>query len=101
MKIRNDERKTRETEERLAELAHTAFSDVLTENSQYLSDCRCHILADRWKGMNQDQLAAIRQQQLVQINEHQVSTLTDVHSVRFDHLRYFLLGKYQSRKICR
>ena len=89
MKMRNDQRKTRETEERFAEVAHMAFSDILTEKTQFLSNSPCHILADRWKGMNQDQLAAIRQEQLIQINEHQVPTLTYAHSVLFDQWHFF------------
>ena len=98
MKIRSDERKTRETEERLAELAHTAFSDILTENSHYLSDSPCHILADRWKGMSQDQLVDIRKQQLTQINEHQVSTQTYAYSCSINCI---FLGKYPSKQVCR
>lgn len=79
-KIRKDEQKIRETEEQLSELAHTAFSDILTENSKNILDSRYHILIDRWKGMNKDQLNAIRQQQLIQINERQVHTLPDAFS---------------------
>jgi hypothetical protein len=52
---------------------------MLTENSTNLLDSRCHIIVDRWKGMTKDQLDDIRHQQLIQIDEHQVHTLTDVN----------------------
>lgn len=86
-KIRANERKSREIEERFADLAHAAFSDILTENSKYASDSGCHILADRWKGMTKDQLASIRHQQLIQIDEHQVHTLADACS--FEIIAFF------------
>ncbi|CAF3367961.1 unnamed protein product [Rotaria sp. Silwood1] len=70
-KIRTHEQKTRQTEEQLAEIANTAFSDMLTENSKNLFDARSHIIVDRWKGMSQDQLDDIRHQQLTQIAERQ------------------------------
>ncbi|CAF0810428.1 unnamed protein product [Rotaria sordida] len=70
-RIRAHEQKTRQTEEQLAEIANTAFSDMLTENSKNLLDARSHIIVDRWKGMSQDQLDDIRHQQLIQISECQ------------------------------
>ena len=53
---------------------------MLTENLMNPLDSRCHIIVDRWKGMTRDQLDDIRHQQLIQIDEHQVHTLTDVIS---------------------
>ncbi len=53
---------------------------MLTENSRHLLDSRGHIIVDRWKGMTKEQLDDIRHQQLVQIDEHQVHTLTYVNS---------------------
>ena len=78
-KIRENQRKARETEEKLSELAHMTFSDMLTENCSAVLDARHHILVDRWKGMTKDQLAHIRQQQLFQINERQVYTFPSVY----------------------
>ncbi|CAF2125497.1 unnamed protein product [Rotaria magnacalcarata] len=70
-KIRVNEQKTRQTEEQLAEIANAAFSDMLTESSTSVSDSRCHIMVDQWKGMSRDQLEDIRHQQLSQIAERQ------------------------------
>ncbi|CAM4914143.1 unnamed protein product [Rotaria socialis] len=70
-KLRVNEQKTRQTEEQLAEIANAAFSDMLTESSTSVSDSRCHIMVDQWKGMSRDQLEGIRRQQLSQIAERQ------------------------------
>ncbi|UJR28222.1 hypothetical protein I4U23_009472 [Adineta vaga] len=70
-KFRTNEQKLRQTEEQLAELANTTFSDMLTENIKDILDTRGHIIVDRWKGMTKDQLDDIRQQQVAQINERQ------------------------------
>jgi len=71
-----NERKTQQTEEQLAEIVNTTFSDMLTENSKDILDSRSHIIVDRWKGMTKDQLDDIRHGQLAQIDERQVHTLS-------------------------
>ncbi|CAF1098143.1 unnamed protein product [Adineta ricciae] len=68
-KIRHNERKCQQTEEQLAELGTTVFSDMLTENIKDVLDARGRIIVDRWKGMTKDQLDDIRHQQLTQIAE--------------------------------
>lgn len=58
----------KQTEERLAELANTCFSDLLLETSNVY-------MPDRWKGMTKEQLDRIRHEQLEQIEEQQVDRL--------------------------
>ncbi len=93
-KIRADERKIRQTEEQLADIANSTFSDILTENSKNILDYRSHILVDRWKGMNKDQLDDIRYQQLTQIDEHQVHTFPYAHSC----FTYLMFQKIKNKK---
>lgn len=66
---------------------------MLTENLTSLSDSRCHIMVDRWKGMSQDQLNDIRQQQLIQIAERQVHTFPYGLSCCFSYLISFSFKK--------
>ena len=64
-KHRAIEMKRKESEERLAELANTCFSDLLLETSSL-------DMPDRWKGMTKEELNRIRHEQLEQIDEKQV-----------------------------
>lgn len=66
----------RRTEEQLAELANTCFSDFLLEKSHGYAP-------DRWKGMTKEELDRIRQEQLRQIDEGQVVALIDQALDRF------------------
>ena len=71
-KMRSNEQRARQTEEQLAEIAHTCFSDMLNESTGS-DDPR--IVVDRWKGMSQEQLDRIRHEQLRQIAEREVDEL--------------------------
>ena len=55
-------------------MANLASSDLLTENpDQAISQFGPHrVVADRWKGMNEDQLRRIREEQQKQIEEKKV-----------------------------
>ena len=57
--------KRKQSEERLAELANTCFSDLLLETSSVDTP-------DRWKGMTKEELNRIRREQLEQIDEKRV-----------------------------
>jgi hypothetical protein len=72
--MRADERKRRQTEEQLAELANTCFSDMLTENvpESRLEGRHRRIIVDRWKGMTKDQLDEIFTVQKTQMDQRQV-----------------------------
>ena len=56
-------------------MANMVSSDLLTENpDQAISQFGPHrVVADRWKGMNEDQLRRIREEQQHQIEEKKVS----------------------------
>ena len=71
-KMRASEQKARQTEEQLAEIAHTCFSDMLTESTE---PDHHRIVVDRWKGMSREQLDRIRHEQLRQIAEREVGEL--------------------------
>ena len=64
-KNRANEMERKQSEERLAELANTCFSDLLLETSNV-------DMPDRWKGMTKEELDHIRREQLEQIDEKQV-----------------------------
>ena len=70
--------KRHQNEEKLAEIANSCFSDLLTERSDqnpFEFNCRRHrhhVLLDRWKGMTKDQCDQIRGEQLKQIDESRV-----------------------------
>ena len=84
----------RETEERRAlkkrqeeydnysEMANMVSSDLLTENpDQAISQFGPHrVVADRWKGMNEDQLRRIREEQQNQMEEKKVGSLESLVS---------------------
>jgi hypothetical protein len=55
-------------------MANMVSSDLLSENpDQAISQFGPHrIVADRWKGMNQDQIRRIREEQQNQIEEKKV-----------------------------
>jgi hypothetical protein len=56
-------------------MANMVSSDLLTENpDQAISQFGPHrVVPDRWKGMNEDQLRRIREEQQSQIEEKKVS----------------------------
>jgi hypothetical protein len=58
-------------------MANMVSSDLLSENpDQAISQFGPHrIVADRWKGMNQDQIRRIREEQQNQIEEKKVKIL--------------------------
>ena len=68
--------KRRQTEEQLAELANTCFSDMLNEDLQknQLRGRRNRIIFDRWKGMTEDQLDEIYRGRKAQVDQRQVRT---------------------------
>jgi hypothetical protein len=55
-------------------MANMVSSDLLSENpDQAISQFGPHrVVADRWKGMNQDQLRRIREEQQNQVEEKKV-----------------------------
>ena len=88
--MRAHEWKRRQTEEQLAELANTCFSDMLTENvpENQLEGRRRRIIVDRWKGMTKDQLDEIHHVQKAQIGERQVR-ISFYRAIRFTYLIVF------------
>ena len=86
-RMRAHEWKRRQTEEQLAELANTCFSDMLTENvpENQLEGRRRRIIVDRWKGMTKDQLDEIHRVQKAQIDERRVR-ISFYRAIRFTYL---------------
>jgi hypothetical protein len=68
-------------------MANMVSSDLLSENpDQAISQFGPHrVVPDRWKGMNQDQLRRIREEQQNQIEEKKVN---------------FVLIRFESRFFC-
>ncbi len=67
-------KKRQEEYDNYAEMANMVSSDLLTENpDQAISQFGPHrVVPDRWKGMNEDQLRRIREEQQQQIEEKKV-----------------------------
>lgn len=63
-----------EQDDNMTEIANAIFSDLLTENpDQAISAIGPNkVVADRWKGMSQEQIHNIRTKQLEQIEEKKV-----------------------------
>ena len=63
-----------EQDDNMTEIANAIFSDLLTENpDQAISSLGPNrVVPDRWKGMSPEQIEAIRNKQLQQIQERKV-----------------------------
>ncbi len=68
-------KKRQEDNDNYAEMANMISSDLLTENpDQAISQFGPHrVVPDRWKGMSEDQLHRIREEQQRQIEEKKVN----------------------------
>lgn len=74
-------------------MANTVSSDLLSENpDQAISQFGPHrVVPDRWKGMTQDQLRRIREEQQNQLEEKKVRILGKKSSGTYSYVSCFFL----------
>jgi hypothetical protein len=77
-------------------MANMVSSDLLSENpDQAISQFGPHrVVPDRWKGMNQDQLRRIREEQQNQIEEKKVNFVL----IRFEFRFFFVVCSVVMKK---
>ena len=98
-------KKRQEEYDNYAELANMVSCDLLTENpDQAMSQFGPHrVVPDRWKGMNEDQLRRIREEQQKQIEEKKVKLnffgLEFYHPMRFIFISSVVLKKNNNVKM--
>jgi hypothetical protein len=72
---KNAIKRMQEQDDNMTEIANALFSDLLTENpDQAISAFGANrVVPDRWKGMSQEQVEAVRKEQARQVEEKKVS----------------------------
>ncbi len=94
-----------EEDDNMTEIANAIFSDLLTENpDQALSAFGSNrVMAERWKGMSNEQKEQIRKKQMEQIEERRVSNLNPNHSSfsAINHYLAFFLASKRTRTFTR
>lgn len=90
-------KKRQEEYDNFAEMANMVSSDLLTENpDQAISQFGPHrVVPDRWKGMNEEQLRRIREEQQKQIEEKKVKE--KLHEL-FPYVFLLLLDSVETKK---